>query len=50
MWKSRTPIGRELSENWHVLDVQMHFPATGSQNGVEQLLGTAQFNELGTQM
>jgi len=33
------PIGRELSLNWHVLDVQMHCPATGSQKGVEQLEG-----------
>jgi len=33
------PIGRELSVNWHVLDVQMHCPATGSQKGVEQLEG-----------
>jgi hypothetical protein len=38
--KSRTPIGRELSENWHVLEVQMHCPATGSQKGVEQFVGT----------
>jgi len=33
------PIGRELSENWHVLEVQMHCPATGSQKGVEQFVG-----------
>ena len=38
--KRRTPIGRELSENWHVLEVQMHCPATGSQKGVEQFVGT----------
>jgi len=38
--ESRTPIGRELSVNWHVDDVHMQFPAIGSQNGVEQLEGT----------
>ena len=33
------PIGRELSVNAHELEVQMHCPAMGSQNGVEQLVG-----------
>ena len=31
------PIGREVSVNAHVEDVQMHSPLIGSQNGVEQL-------------
>lgn len=35
-----TPIGRELSANAQVDDVQIQFPAMGSQNGVEQLAGT----------
>jgi hypothetical protein len=33
-------MGRELSANAHVFDVQMQLPAIGSQNGVEQLTGT----------
>jgi len=33
------PIGLELSENAHVLEVQMQSPLTGSQNGVEQFVG-----------
>ena len=36
-----TPMGRELSTNAHVDDVQIHFPAIGSQKGVEQFAGTA---------
>ena len=31
------PIGRDVSVNAHVEDVQMHSPLIGSQNGVEQL-------------
>jgi hypothetical protein len=34
------PMGRELSVNAQVDELQMHWPATGSQNGVEQLEGT----------
>jgi hypothetical protein len=34
------PIGRELSANAHVDELQRHEPATGSQKGVEQLDGT----------
>jgi hypothetical protein len=32
-------MGRELSLNAHVVELQMQWPATGSQNGVEQLDG-----------
>ncbi len=31
------PIGRDVSVNAHVEDVQMHSPLIGSQNGVEQV-------------
>ena len=34
-------MGRESSVKAHVEAVQMHFPAMGSQKGVEQLAGTA---------
>ena len=34
------PIGREVSVNAHVEDVQMHSPLIGSQKGVEQLDAT----------
>ena len=34
------PIGRDVSVNAQVEDVQMHSPLIGSQNGVEQLAGT----------
>ena len=36
-----TPIARELSVKAQVEDVQIHSPLIGSQNGVEQLAGTA---------
>jgi hypothetical protein len=36
----RTPIGRELSAKAQSEAVQRHFPATGSQKGVEQFVGT----------
>jgi hypothetical protein len=36
----RTPIGLVSSVNAQELDVQMQFPAMGSQNGVEQFWGT----------
>lgn len=38
--QERTPIGLELSVKAHVLEVQIHFPWIGSQNGVEQFAGT----------
>jgi hypothetical protein len=40
----RTPIGRVPSANAHVLELQMQFPATGSQNGVEQFAETVAFS------
>jgi hypothetical protein len=33
-------MGRESSVKAQVEEVQRHFPATGSQKGVEQLVGT----------
>jgi hypothetical protein len=38
--RKRTPMVRELSAKAQVEDVQRHFPAIGSQKGVEQLVGT----------
>ena len=35
-------MGRESSTKAQVSDVHRHFPAIGSQNGVEQLAGTGQ--------
>jgi hypothetical protein len=35
-------MGRVASMNAHVLELQMQFPAIGSQNGVEQLDDTVQ--------
>ena len=37
-----TPMGRESSAKAQSSAVHRHFPATGSQNGVEQLAGTGQ--------
>ena len=35
------PIGRDVSVKAHVEELQMQSPLSGSQNGVEQLAGTA---------
>lgn len=43
-----TPIGRESSAKAQLSDVHRHFPAIGSQNGVEQLAGTRQEISRGT--
>lgn len=40
MREIRTPTGRESSVKAHVDAVQIHFPAIGSQKGVEQFAGT----------
>lgn len=43
-----TPMGRESSLKAQLSDVHRHFPAIGSQNGVEQLAGTGQEIRCGT--
>jgi len=44
----RTPMGRESSTKAQFSDLHRHFPAIGSQNGVEQLPGTGQGMSWGT--